>query len=131
MRHGSAKNEAARFYSGHLVDAHARIRLYEFVDRASKRARMSKQGRDVAEDHPGFGIIRNRADHRFEIHFHPFLKTRAATASSFANSAGSRLPAAVMNAVSSTCSMPSGEGVRVGPSFGATRAISRRAFSAF
>src|SRR5882672_1470482 len=157
MRHGAAENEAARLDTRHLVDAHAGIGLHQRIDRAAESARVAQERGDVAKDDAGFGIIRDRTNDCGKIHWRAplmevggctpspalprkgegdsaqlcFFNTRPATASSFLNNSGSRLSGAVIIAVSSVYSMPSGEGVRSGPSMGTTRLISARALSAF
>src|SRR5262249_16268613 len=53
VRNSTTEYEPARLDTGHLVDTHAGVRLYEFVDRPAERARMAEQCCDVAEDDPG------------------------------------------------------------------------------
>src|SRR3954451_21945900 len=130
VRHRAAQNESARLDARDPVNLHPRIGLHHLVHRAPERARVAEQGGDVAKHDPRLWVIGNRANNFGEIHCQTFLSTRPATASSFLNNSGSRLSGEVMRAVSSTCSMPSGDAVRSGPSFGATRFTTRRAFSA-
>src|SRR5207244_11461373 len=143
MGHCAPENEPPRLYARHLVDAHTRVGLNEFVDGAAQSPRISEQGGDIAKHDAGSWIVRDRADDSLEVHrktsraetpLHkefwtetkagcgqsPYaFSTRPATASSLASIAGSRMAGAVMHAVSRTFSMPSGDGERLGPSFGA------------
>jgi hypothetical protein len=67
VRNRAAEDEAARLDAGDLVDLLPRPGLHQLVDRASERARVAEQGRDVAKHDPFLGIVRDGADGGFEI----------------------------------------------------------------
>src|SRR5438874_10839601 len=62
MRYGSTENKAACLNTCYLVDLGSRPRLHQLVNRAAKSARISEQGRDVAEHDTRLGIIGDRPD---------------------------------------------------------------------
>src|SRR5260221_12593787 len=68
MGHCAPENEPPRFNARHLVDAHTRVGLNEFVDGAAKSPRISEQRGDIAKHDAGPWIIRDRADDGLEVH---------------------------------------------------------------
>ncbi len=67
MCHGAAEDEAPRLDARDLVDAAARIRIDQLVDRPAERPRVAEQRRDVPEHDAGFRVVRDRADRGLEI----------------------------------------------------------------
>jgi hypothetical protein len=68
VRHRAAEDKAARLDPRHLVDAGAHIGLNQPVNRDAQRARIPKQGCDVAKHHTRPWVVRHGANRVFEIH---------------------------------------------------------------
>src|SRR5438477_11952110 len=68
MRDRAAENEATRLDARHLVDAHARIGLHQFVHGAPEGTRIAQKRGDVAEVDAGLRVIRNGTDGTRKIH---------------------------------------------------------------
>ena len=59
MRHGTAKDKAARLDTRNMVNSSARIGMNQFIDGAAERLCITQQCSDIAKDDPLVRVIRN------------------------------------------------------------------------